>query len=183
MSTRGVYGFYKNGQHKVTYNHSDSYPTWLGNKILKYLKKYPVEKINKHFDRIKMVNMNSKPTKAQIERCRTLDLYDKSVDNEQGTNWYCLLRNAQGNIENSVKAGLMIDSQSFMQDSLFCEWAYIINLDTNKLEIYKGFQKSKPNGRYSNIEPTGNYYAVGLVKEYSLKRLPKEFTKKIENSF
>lgn len=31
----------------------------------------------------------------------------------------------------------MIDNVSFLQDSLFCEWGYVINLDTNVLEIYR----------------------------------------------
>ncbi len=33
MSTRGLYGFRKNEQDKTTYNHSDSYPDWLGRKF------------------------------------------------------------------------------------------------------------------------------------------------------
>ena len=35
----------------------------------------------------------------------------------------------------------MIDNKEFMGDSLFCEYAYILNLDNNYLEIYKGFNK------------------------------------------
>ena len=30
----------------------------------------------------------------------------------------------------------MENGNDFITDSLFCEWAYIINLDTNKFEIF-----------------------------------------------
>ena len=57
--------------------------------------------------------------------------------------WYCLLRHAQGDL-NVYKNGLryMIDNHDFIKDSLFCEYAYIINLDTKRLEFYVGFQKT-----------------------------------------
>ena len=34
MGTRGLYGFRKNGIDKLTYNHLDSYPDWLGKKVV-----------------------------------------------------------------------------------------------------------------------------------------------------
>lgn len=39
MSTRGAYGFILNGEEKITYNHCDSYPSYLGINILKFLVK------------------------------------------------------------------------------------------------------------------------------------------------
>lgn len=67
------------------------------------------------------------------------------------------------------------DYASFMHDSLFCEWAYIINVDTEMLEIYKGFNKNAySEGRYvlPRIKrewlPNETYYGVKLVKEISL---------------
>lgn len=48
MSTRGVVGYYKNGNLKVTFNHFDSYPSGLGESV----KQYIFEKI-KNFDMCK----------------------------------------------------------------------------------------------------------------------------------
>lgn len=61
--------------------------------------------------------------------------------------WYCLLRNTQGDLRHYHK-GIehMIDSQEFLADSLFCEWAYIMNLDDQQFEVYRGFNKN-PNAR------------------------------------
>src|SRR5690606_5458243 len=60
----------------------------------------------------------------------------------------------------------------FVGDSLFCEWAYVFNLDTGKLEVYRGFQKTPGVGRYAHLdlnpdhEPT--YYGMSLVAELPL---------------
>ena len=37
MSTRGLWGFRKNDKDMLTYNHSDSYPEWLGKKICEFI--------------------------------------------------------------------------------------------------------------------------------------------------
>ena len=78
------------------------------------------------------------------------------------------------------------DSASFMHNSLFCEWAYIINVDTEMLEIYKGFnQDEHSEGRY--VLPGKErewldeiYYGVALVKEIPLEDIlagnPEKFT-------
>jgi hypothetical protein len=69
----------------------------------------------------------------------------------------------------------MMDSSEFLADSLFCEWAYIINLDTEILEIYKGFQKKVGKGRYAKmtdrskfVNCDSDYFGVSLVGELNL---------------
>ena len=63
----------------------------------------------------------------------------------------------------------------FLYDSLFCEYAYIINLDECVLEFYKGFNKNpKANGRYANntiYRDENSYYGVALIDTIPLKDL------------
>lgn len=63
------------------------------------------------------------------------------------------------------------DRQDFLGDSLFCEHAYIINLDTNMLEYYKGFNKNLDAlGRYANKkESNSEYYGVKLEMKIPLQ--------------
>lgn len=140
MGTRGLYGFHKNGIDKLTYNHLGSYPDSLGKKIVEFCKCAGRDGMNSLFDHIELVSEDAKPTPKQIEYCMAHDL---GVD---GGDWYWTLRPNQGCPENwlpfidSGSKVYMIDNLSFIKDSLFCEYAYIVNLDTDQLEFYCGFQ-------------------------------------------
>lgn len=177
MSTRGAYGFYKDGVTKVTYNHCDSYPAGLGNEIKDFILLTGKEQMNQIFDRIKLVNGREKPTSEEMERLKTF--YNGDV-NGGAEEYYNLLRETQGDLKAYLvypELDIMIDSEDFLQDSLFCEWAYIINIDDSILEIYKGFQTQPGLSRYENDETIKSskeesikhsmdaYYAVSMVKK------------------
>lgn len=167
MGTRGCYGFRKNGIDKLTYNHFDSYPDYLGKIMVKFCKETSLDEMNAIYDRLILVNEDNKPTLKQIEECKKY--YDGSVSCNTPEDWYCLLRNAQGE-PNVYKNGLryMIDNCNFIKDSLWCEFAYIINLDTKKLEFWTGFQKEPDTkNRYGTNEHMG-YYPCKMVASYSL---------------
>ena len=74
MSTRGLWGFYKNGVTKATYNHFDSYPQGLGNNILKFIDKTCDEQLNGVFSKIVMVDENKKPSNKNIEKYKYIFL-------------------------------------------------------------------------------------------------------------
>lgn len=172
MGTRGLYGLRKNDFDKTTYNHFDSYPDCLGRKIIEFINKYG-NKLEEMYDNIILVNEEQKATKEQVEEC--FQYLDLSVSEKREDEWYCLLRNTQGDLEpylNGLK--YMIDNHDFILDSLFCEYAYIINLDTNKLEFWVGFQsKSDPNNRYgtNKLEENSKYYPCKLMKEIDLTEI------------
>ena len=181
MSTRGAYGFRVGGVDKVSYNHSDSYPAGLGVDIVAFIKENSDKVLLKIAKGIELVKSNIAPTQKQMSKCK--EFADLSVGKGKITDWYCLLRNAQGNLNAHKKTPYMIDGSSFLADSLFCEWAYIINLDTMKLEVYKGFNTdSKEAGRYASSidsymkekkEGDDKYYGVALVDEIPLDKVRK----------
>ena len=178
MGTRGMYGFYQNGVTKATYNHFDSYPEWLGKKIVDFIRNTTIEEMNEIFDRIIMVDENDKPTAEQIAECITY--YNDMVSTGSVDDWYSLLRNAQGDL-NAYKNGLryMIDNSDFIKYSLFCEWAYIINLNDNVLEIYKGFQKSPQYNRYYIEESDSGYYNCRLLVKFPLDNIPENWLEEV----
>jgi hypothetical protein len=186
MGTRGVVGWRLDEEDKVAYNHFDSYPEELGVKVLDYAANTPLNVLIAHFNNVKLVKDSDVPTPEQIKRCHAHNAVNHSVSTQSDDDWYCLLSNVQGDLQATAHLGYMIDYSQFLRDSLFCEWAYIINLDTKKLEVYRGFQKNEiPLGRYGEISEesknhqlasyrggTEIYYGVGLLQEYDLADLP-----------
>jgi hypothetical protein len=70
----------------------------------------------------------------------------------------------------------VIDNSDFAADSLFCEWAYVIDFDKNTFEVYKGFNKEPldPSERFFHLtdKKDGEYYPVQHLKTYPLDELP-----------
>lgn len=171
MGTRGAYGFYKSGITKVTYNHFDSYPSGLGKNIIEFIKETSVEEMNKIFDSIILVNEDDTLSFEQIKEV------SKVIETEVYNiiSWYELLRPVQGDL-GVYKKGLryMIDNAEFLKNSAFCEWAYIINLDENILEIYRGFQKKPRRNRYYTRENIAGCYNVALIKKIPVEVIKKK---------
>lgn len=176
MGTRGIMGFRKNGQDKLTYNHFDSYPDGLGASVVDFCRNTSIDEMNEIFDRIKLVKEDKKPTVEQIEECK--QWLNRHVSQQTEYEWYCLLREAQGELSAYKSLRYMIDNHNFIKDSLFCEFGYIINLDDNTLEFWKGFQKEPQKGnRYGTkiSEDRGNgtkYYPCRLMEVYPLDSIP-----------
>lgn len=71
----------------------------------------------------------------------------------------------------SAKAPEVTLSVQFAADGLFCEWAYVLDLDHDMLEIYQGFGKTPPppGERFADFQletygaDVGQYYPVRLV--------------------
>ena len=183
MSTRGALGFRSNGIDKVSYNHFDSYPSNLGMNVVDFIARGLskdasfIDTLRKRVDKIKLVDEDMTVPSDQLDKCIKLGLYDGSVGQSIGgkpepIRYYQALRGAQGDLSKSLKVGLMNDSSSFLGDSLMCEYAYILNLDTSELEFYIGFNRDEnAPGRYTKLSMTDHaepYYGVRLAATYKM---------------
>jgi len=184
MSTRGAIGFRIDGEDKISYNHSDSYPDWLGKSFVKQARKLAkVPDLADKVRKLQMVDQNDTPTQEQLESLKKAGIVPNlNVGNQSENDWYCLLRDNQGDLIQTLKTGIAIDSGPFIVDSLFCEYAYIINLDTRKVEFYRGFQEAKHGfGRYGHLKETyssgSTYWGCKLVGEFPLDNIPRNWAK------
>lgn len=185
MGTQGVYGFHKNGVDKITYRFQDSYPLELGESITKFIMSTTIDEMNNIFSKIIMVDEESKPTLEQIKECEKY--YNGEVGEKSILDWYCLLRKSQGNLTPYKKdLRYMIDGKDFIHDSLYCEWAWIINLDTKELEVYEGFQREPNESRYSkdiaiSYGEYGTYYTCKLMRSIPFNKLNLELMKELQD--
>ena len=148
MSTRGFVGIRKDGKDKGGYNHSDSYYSGLGSEIVSFLRGKTLKKLKDIFDNIVFVDYEKEDFVAAWD-------WDNSCFNLRFT-----------------------DNSEFLRDSLFCEYACIVNLDDRVLEIYRGFNKNpEGNGRYasqyikSEAPRVEQYYGVVLQRTIPLREL------------
>jgi len=171
MGTRGFTGFVVNGAEKIAYQQYDSYPSGVGVEVLSFLKAYP-ELLAKARD-LKVVDENSKPSPADVKALEPWT--DLGVSAQSTYDWYCLTRLSHGDPAAILTCGYLLDAHEFAQDSLFCEWGYLIDLDAMTFEVYQGFQKQPHSaGRFAQRESEGDYYPVALLVSYPLAGLPDE---------
>ena len=185
MGTRGLTGVVIDGQEKLAYQQYDSYPEGVGIEVLTYLRvtmeAEALPRLRQQARDLKVVDDSTPPTQDDIE---ALAKYTNlGVSTQSTSDWYCLLREAQGKLDLILESGYCRDSHEFARDSLFCEWAYVADLDTETLEVYRGFQTSPPaQGRFKDRPPEDResmgekYYPIALLHSWPLADLPDEET-------
>lgn len=167
MSTRGAWGFRIGGVDKLMYSRSDSYPEYLGDILVKFLKRANMRKIRRIAERIVLVPEDA-DLKALIPDL-TKQIPGAIIKSEDDAHHRITAPSHDPWMYLGTELSYMIDSSRFMSDSLFCEHAYIINLDSAELEYYRGYNKNpKANGRYADCRPDDGFYGVRLIACYPL---------------
>lgn len=167
MSTRGAIGFRIDQKDYIAFNHWDSYPSGLGKDVLEQLKSLSREDWTELPNRVRKIYL----IEGVFDQLSSEEL--DVIEARAGEDWESELGEAQGNLTPYMtgKLTVMCDSHTFMADSLFCEFAYIVNLDDGVLEFYKGFNKAPDGqGRYAHLESDG-YYGVRLIDTVPLSEI------------
>lgn len=154
------------GKDKVGYNHFDSYPSELGKTMVNWVRNTPIPVMRDAYHSLLIVSEDDKPTPEQIELGVQAGAFSAEVRYGDVNDFYNLLRNEQGDPQSWITGSrMMIEYSAFLADSLFCEWAYIVNLDDKTLECYKGFNfDPKAAGRYAHLcsDDERKYFGVRL---------------------
>lgn len=198
MGTRNLTMVISNGETKVAqYGQWDGYPSGNGAIVLDFLTSTDLGEFKQKLNKVHFINGNKQ---------KEIDKFFKSIgcengwmNGEQAEKYHkaypYLTRDNGANILQMIMEGTedeiwINDSTDFASDSLFCEWAYLIDLDKNVLEVYQGFnnepltiedrffylmaeaQKEIDGRKESGID--SSYYPIKMIKSYSLKNLPME---------
>jgi len=174
MSTRGSITFVIDSQEKTAYNHHDSYPEVLGDTVFSWLigAETDMDALRQAVRELRVVTPGSSPTTADIERVRQHD--DIRVPERTPEDWYGLLAETQGKPDLILLAGIVEDVSDFPLNSVACEWGYVVDLDADTFEVYRGHQDEPHEaGRFAaRANPEIGCYPIALVASWPLADLP-----------
>lgn len=165
------------------YGQWDGYPEGQGVTVLNFARKLKLDKFKEALKKVRF------STEADEKK---KDKFLKSIGSKDG--WMTMdqaekYHKAYPYNSRDIGAGILdlvlnskdeeivlVDSTSFAADSLFCEWAYVIDLDKNQLEVYSGFNKSAvgPEERFATLktEAGSDYNVIRFLKKFDLNELP-----------
>ena len=189
MGTRHLTIVQKNNEYKVAqYGQWDGYPEGAGSEILDFCRRHLSTEAGRNAFSEKVLKCKF-IAGARIENLiRSVQQKDEynGYDENCSPKWtkvYPQFSRDTGNevlslILNSENGLALEDTLSFIKESLFCEWAWVIDLDKNTFEAYVGFNKvpltqSERFYRYDTQYING-YRACRFVKAWSLDELPTE---------
>lgn len=195
MGTRGLTAVMFDGEYKIAqYGQWDHYPDGQGVVALEFCRKWLTDPVKSsqfasalhacRFVTEDEIKQAYDAAKTPEEKARndgfigmdTVARFQKRfplVDRDHGARILELVAN--GTYEPELK-----NSIDFAADSVFCEYAYVIDVDSGTFEVYKGFNdKGAPVGeRFASLPPresngSGNtYYPVRLWRQWRLDDLP-----------
>lgn len=184
MGVRGVYGFVSGGELKITYNHSDSMPAALGERVVDFCRHMNKEQLwqdlKTRLKGVALVQENDKVPEDVLQQRKYATLAKTLKKDGVDATWYNLLRPYMGGEMlwkiSKGEVSHMVDMQAFPKTSLFCEYCYIIDLDNMTLDIFVGNQKSPSEGNPfgDKAETFGgtDYYPCKMVASFYLDKLP-----------
>ena len=182
MGTRHLIVVVKDNEYKVAqYGQWDGYPEGQGLKVLNFLKENDIDKFRNQVAKCKFIEDDTFYEKIHKE----LDINPKDgfityEESERFKAHYPQLdRDMGADILNYIMDNDDIILQNcidFANDSLFCEWGYIIDLDKNTFEVYEGFNKNplSDNERFYNHSNKGEngYHPIRHIISFDLASLP-----------
>jgi len=195
MGTRNLsMVIYKKKTRVAQYGQWDGYPEGQGAIILKFLRPRinSVKKMLDFTEKLLQVKFIDEVKQKEIDAfMASIGSKDGWMTTEQSEKYhakYPLLSRDNGAevlkkiMETPEEELFLHDSTSFAADSLFCEYAYVIDLDKNQLEVYVGFNKKpieKTERFYKLLKVAKKdrkgkdmYYPVRLAAVYSFDALP-----------
>lgn len=171
MGTRSLTAVYADGKYRVAqYTQLDGYPSGRGVELLAILK-----------------DLDRKELREACLQCTGISRAELDRRRERDPNWKMPRQYSRDLgpeilneiVDNGVR-DLLVDWE-FALDSLMCEWAYVVDLDRDTFEVYRGFNK-KPlpedarfyaNGHYEEYSSGERYYPVRIVTSWPLDQLPR----------
>lgn len=185
MGTRYLTVVYLDGEYKVAqFGSQDGYPRIGGAEVLRFAKTIVESDAREAFQK-------------KVRQCRWITAEELgAIDKSKGAVWeknHPELADSTGAgilemIRNSESGLALEDDLEFAADSLFCEWAWVLDLDKGTFECCRASNAETPLTEQDRFfflrdKEEHGYYGVRLAKAWELKHLPSEktFLNQLEN--
>lgn len=155
MGTRNLTCVVKNGEFKVAqYCQWDGYPSGQGKTIVDFIQRRlkdsdSLTTFNKRVSEVTEISAEDLKSKwVECGASPNSDMVNLAVSDKFNEKYPQYHRDFGARILDYVFENENTKVQSdveFAGDSLFCEWAYVLDLDNNVLEVYKGFNTTPLN--------------------------------------
>lgn len=183
MGTRHLVAVVSGGKRRIAqYGQFDGYFTGVGDDVFNFVK----NKMN--FDVFK-----ERVEALQFYTKKELDDLDKQYENTNKDTAKLfeehpeLTRSTSAEILELVQDGSVtkvVDSWSFGADSLFCEYAYVVNLDSKVVECYTGFNRKKAVGRFARYNRvTAEFKPVKLFKKIPFDKIHDKLGEELKKQY
>ena len=186
MATRNLIMVVSKGVPKIAqYGQWDGYLEGVGMEVLIHLRKIDMVDFRKKVD--SLVELSD----VDLSTLKELDLYSKRSINVTAEGGLRLKikypqasRDCCANIIPLVASGTVtkvILHPEFAEDSLYCEYCYVIDLDKETFEVYKGFNRDPltQDDRFfhlQKLEDDTEFFPVRIMGLYRLDDLPDDET-------
>ncbi len=192
MGTRNSTLIKVNGEYKVAqYGQWDGMPSGRGKSILKLLRTADLEKLKNRVTGLVKGEANEKSKEWKdvlkadefdyTDEARKIS-YEEKFARKLKNPGFRFHRDCGGDgiirmlLDDTLKFKDVALGVNFVADSLFCEWAYVIDLDANTLEVFSGFNMTPltDDDRFHVLQENGKleYYPCRLVISLPLDNLP-----------
>lgn len=181
MGTRNLTAVFMDGEYRVAqYGQWDGYPEGQGEICLHFLrdkmneKKFREQLNNVHFGNEEELDKLFSEFGADASGSISMENYARFKEAYPE-----LHRDTASEILQMIQDGnvrVLKNDLDFASDGLFCEWAYVIDLDTRRFEVYTGFHKEplteKDRFYFLKDKEANGYSGVHMVFSWSIDDLP-----------
>lgn len=192
MGTKNLTVVVSNQEVKIaSYGQFDGYPEVLGIKLL-WLFSNPVntKKLKEILPKVRLCNTQDQKQQDEFLEsigCTNGILNARQKDKFKEKYPFCY-RERYGRLREGQILEVLLefrhldelvttDAYAFASDSLFCEWAYVIDYDKNSFEVYKGLNTvsiSEEDRFFPLYDGENDYYPVKIIASFPLDDLPDE---------
>ncbi|MBY0361838.1 MAG: hypothetical protein K2X45_08010 [Phreatobacter sp.] len=182
MGTRHLIAIALDGRYRLAqYGQWDGYPSGQGVGVLEFLRQQNMETFKEKVRLVRFINDEERDQLFERLLGRPRSKGASPEDVEAFNAAYQTLSRDAGHkiltmIANATEEVLALNNIDFAGDSLWCEYAYVIDLDLETFEVYKGGNTDAvlAHERFHGFPPSDNeeYQPVRLWQAWPLNALP-----------